>query len=90
MDQAVQTKITTNNAVYYGSGYGYGLWTGQGDDANVVFAMGWGGQFIMVVPDRGLVVVATNQWSGLTYAIASAQWSRTIDLIMMEILPAFE
>ena len=38
------------------------------------FANGWGGQFIVVVPDIKLVVVATNVWSGVPVATANAQW----------------
>ncbi len=89
IDQLASFKITTNTAVSYGTGYGYGWWNGRSGQTDYVFAMGWGGQFIITVPSLKLVVVATNTWSGVPSAEANEHWYRTIDLIMTGILPAF-
>jgi CubicO group peptidase (beta-lactamase class C family) len=90
IDQMTRTQISTNNAVLYGSGYGYCWWTGQNEKGSYAFAMGWGGQFIVVVPNSNLIVVATNEWQGVTTSVAGDQWTRTINLIMTGILPAFK
>lgn len=44
--------------------YGYGYWwrTGTFDGESGFFAWGWGGQFILVVPARELVVVTSAKW----------------------------
>ena len=40
-------------------GYGYLFWTGRFDEYPLYFASGYGGQWILVVPDLEMVVVAT-------------------------------
>jgi CubicO group peptidase (beta-lactamase class C family) len=87
--EAVNTKIATNNSMAFASGYGYCLWTGQSNSGNYSFANGYGGQFIVVVPDLNLVVVAQNQWSGVAGAMANEQWYRTMDIIITRILTSF-
>ena len=89
IDQAVQSKISTNGSMYFGSNYGYCWWLGQSDQGSYAFANGYGGQFIVVVPNKNLIVVATNQWSGVGSTVANDQWYRTLDLIINRILPAF-
>jgi CubicO group peptidase (beta-lactamase class C family) len=89
IERLISFKIITNKAVPYGSGYGHGWWNGQSEQGNYAFAMGWGGQFIITVPNLKLIVVATNKWSGVSGPVANEQWYRTIDLIMIGILPAF-
>jgi len=89
IDQMVQTQISTNNAQPYGPGYGYGIWTGQNTYGNYAWANGFGGQFIVIVPSRKLVVVATNEWSSVSSDIANSRWSNTINLIMSNVLNAF-
>ena len=73
----------------FGTNYGYCWWTGQNNRGNYAFANGYGGQFIVVVPGANVVVVATNQWSGVISAVANEQWYRTIDLILNRIIPTF-
>jgi CubicO group peptidase (beta-lactamase class C family) len=45
---------------FSGHQYGYGWWQRSSGGYPVHFAWGYGGQFIFVVPDLGLVVVATS------------------------------
>ena len=78
-----------DNTMNYANGYGFGWWTGEGSKGNYVFANGWGGQFIVVVPDYKLVITATNKWSGVGSPVANQQWLATINLIMSDVLGAF-
>ena len=87
--KATTRKILTNNAVPFGPGYGYFWWTGNAHSRDYFFANGWGGQFIVVVPDIKLIVVATNVWSGVPVATANAQWYSTLDLIINQIIPLY-
>jgi len=43
----------------------------------------------VVVPNLKLVVVATNKWSGIGSSVADQQWLATMNLIMSDILSAF-
>jgi CubicO group peptidase (beta-lactamase class C family) len=52
-------------------------------------AMGWGGQFIVVVPSKRLIVTATARWQGLGQTIAGAQWFAIDSLILQRIVPAY-
>ena len=45
------------------TGYGYQWWTDEVDGDAVAEAIGYGGQLLVVVPDRDLVVVATSEVS---------------------------
>jgi CubicO group peptidase (beta-lactamase class C family) len=87
--KATSRKIRTNNAQPFGPEYGYFWWIGNVHSHDYFFANGWGGQFIVVVPDIKLIVVATNTWSGVPIATANAQWSSTLDLIMNRIIPLY-
>ncbi len=89
IDQTITSKISTNNVMPFTNGYGYCWWTGQSSKGNYVFANGYGGQFIVVVPNLNLVVVATNRWNGVGSNVANDQWYRTMDLIISRVLPAF-
>jgi CubicO group peptidase (beta-lactamase class C family) len=89
IDETISSKISTNNSMAFGPNYGFCWWTGSNQKGNYVFANGWGGQFIVVVPSMKLVVVATNQWSGVTSSVANDQWYKTMDLILSRVLTAF-
>lgn len=89
IDQAIISKISINDSSPFATGYGYCWWTGRSSGVDYVFANGYGGQFITIVPELHLVVVATNQWSGVQSTIANNQWYQTLDLIINKIIPAF-
>lgn len=89
ISNSIKTHISTGNSEPYGSGYGYCWWTGQSSKTGYAFANGWGGQFILIVPNLKVVVVAANEWKNIGTSTANAQWSRTMDLIINHILPAF-
>lgn len=52
-------------------------------------ATGWGGQFIVVVPQKRLVVTATNRWQTVGTTAAQAQWQTTCGIILQRIVPAY-
>ena len=83
------THVPTGNTLPYGPRYGYFWWRGNAAGMDFYFATGYGGQFIFVVPESRLVVVATCEWR---YAIpqANSHWSGIIDLIVNQILPMME
>jgi CubicO group peptidase (beta-lactamase class C family) len=90
IDKASTFKITTNNILPFGSGYGYFWWVGYTGRHDYFFANGYGGQFIVVVPGVNLIIVATNRWSGVPIATANQQWDSTLGLIMNTIVPLYE
>jgi CubicO group peptidase (beta-lactamase class C family) len=85
INKASSFKITTNNAQPFGPGYGYCWWNGNAYSHDYYFANGYGGQFIVVVPDLHLIVIATNIWNGVSITTANAQWYSTLDIIMNKI-----
>ncbi len=87
VNESTRTHLSTHDAVPYGSGYGYLWWTGSLNGHDYYFANGWGGQFIVNVPDLKLTVVAQSNWT-VAGRSAPEQWWNTINLIMTKILPA--
>ena len=53
-------------------GYGYQVWT-ESVEPEAFVMWGYGGQFVWVVPDESLVVVAASHWGGIGYPRAGAQ-----------------
>jgi CubicO group peptidase (beta-lactamase class C family) len=87
-------QAMTSAQVVTGSGatqwYGYGWWVGRtraGDP--LALANGWGGQFIAVVPARGLVVTTACRTAGQSASAAMAQWDRVFEIVTARIIPLF-
>jgi CubicO group peptidase (beta-lactamase class C family) len=87
-------QAMTSAQIATGSGatqwYGYGWWVGRtraGDP--LALANGWGGQFIAVVPARGLVVTTACRTAGLSSSAAMAQWDRVFEIVTSRIIPQF-
>ncbi len=85
--ESTRSQIHTNLTVPYGSDYGYLWWISRAQSKDLYYANGYGGQFIVVVPESNLVVVATNEclYAG---SRANDNWYSTISLVMNQILPA--
>ena len=81
-------QIATNNDIPYGPEYGYQLWINSSAVHPYHFAMGWGGQFIFIVPDHNLVVTASCQTAGLDWQQAGENWTGIIQTIVNDIFPA--
>ena len=90
IDKASTFKITTKDIEPFGPSYGYLWWIGSSQSHGYFFANGFGGQFIVVVPDTRLIVVATNAWSNVPIDQANQQWTSTLNVIMNKILPLYE
>jgi CubicO group peptidase (beta-lactamase class C family) len=51
--------------------------------------MGWGGQFIFIIPDQNLVVVATCNTAGVSsFQKAGEHWTSMINIIVNDIFPS--
>ncbi|NIN10857.1 MAG: serine hydrolase [Gemmatimonadales bacterium] len=86
---STQAHIATATALPYGPHYGYLWWVGSAHDHDFYFATGYGGQFIVVVPDLDLVVVATCEWHYVA-ARANEHWYDIIRLIVERVIPAVQ
>ena len=73
-----------------GTSYGYLWWVAPGAREALHFAWGYGGQYVVVVPELRLVVVATNDWYGVREDGGSSLYERqTMDVLLEDIIPAF-
>ena len=73
-----------------GISYGYLWWVVPGAPEPLYFAWGYGGQYIVVVPDLRLVVVATNDWYGVSRDGGAGHYERhTMDVLVEDVIPAF-
>lgn len=69
---------------YNGNGYGFHWWNRSMDDQHVVFAWGYGGQFLYIVPRLDLTVVVTSSLGGRR---ARGHNNRVHDLLEESIIP---
>lgn len=81
-------KISTNNDVLYGPEYGYQIWLGSSGGYKYYMAMGWGGQFIFILPEYNTVITATCWTSDLDWQHAGEHWTQIIRIIVEKIFPA--
>ena len=88
INDATSVHISTNNILPYLTDYGYYWWKGNRYGYNFSMANGYGGQFILVVPDLKLVAVTTCEFRGLSN-ISGQNWSTIINVIMNNVMPAF-
>lgn len=82
-------SIVSTAALPHASGYGCGWWTGQASGTAYAMATGWGGQFIVVVPSKQLVVTAATRWQGVGTGTAQSQWMSVADIITQRIVRAY-
>ncbi len=70
--------------------YGYLWWTEEGQADYMYLAWGYGGQFVVVVPGKDLVVVTTTRWQSVSQEPggADALEARVLEIIMENVVPA--
>jgi CubicO group peptidase (beta-lactamase class C family) len=88
VDSSTVVQNLTNDAVPYGPQYGYLWWIGQAHGHPLFFGMGWGGQFVVCVPDLDLVVAASCRWQGVSTDDAGQHWYSIVSTIMEVVIPA--
>ena len=89
INESTATQVSTNNVLPYLTGYGYFWWKGNQNGHEFKTAMGYGGQFILVVEDLNLVVVTTCDFL-IPKETAGQNWTSIINIIMNNIIPAFD
>ena len=86
--ESTALRRATGDALPWGSGYGYLWWIGRDSRTGLefTFAVGYGGQFILIVPDRNTTIAAATMWSGVRDA--DANWMLVLRTIVETILPS--
>ena len=85
--KSTEAQIATGGAIPFGNNYGFLWWVDESDGIEYYMAMGYGGQFIKVVPEKNLVVIATCDWY-LNEIQTSQNWYNIISIIVDKIIPA--
>jgi CubicO group peptidase (beta-lactamase class C family) len=88
LNAATSIHISTNNLLPYLTDYGYYWWKGSILGHEFSMAMGYGGQFIVIVPNLNVVASATCEFRGLS-EISGQNWNSIIDVISNNVIPAF-
>lgn len=89
IDEMTQFHISTRDANSFANGYGYQAWLWD-NGVNAYFdAMGYGGQFIIVVPAKKLVITATCDLTNINSNTADSNWYTIMNTIHTLIIPAF-
>ena len=77
-----------NSGRLRGISYGSLWWVVPGAPGPLYFAWGFGGQYVVVVPELYLVIVTTNNWRGVGAAAGNYE-RQTMDVLVDYIIPAF-
>ena len=73
-----------------GISYGSLWWVVPGTSEPLYFAWGYGGQYVVVVPELQLVIVATNDWYRVSQDGGNDHYERlTMDMLVQDVIPAF-
>jgi CubicO group peptidase (beta-lactamase class C family) len=91
IDEAFSEQVTLDGFEGFleGAGYGYQVWTDRADP--VSWAMiGFGGQFVWIVPELDLVVVVASRWSASQIEASGEQTSAIIPIIRDLLIPSVE
>ncbi|HEX5436286.1 MAG TPA: serine hydrolase [Gemmatimonadaceae bacterium] len=87
--ESTSRQITTREGLGTLGSVQYGdlWWLGSAAGHDVIYAWGYGGQYIVIVPDLDLVVVTTAAWQGLGQANHPHEQG-IMDLIVSGVIPA--
>ncbi|MDW3652108.1 MAG: serine hydrolase [Bacteroidia bacterium] len=62
IDHATRSHLPEEKAEYGGDTYGLSWWMGEMKGKKIIFAAGYGGQAIMILPEMEIVIVLTHNW----------------------------
>lgn len=87
--QSTQTQVPMSGTRgdFRNVGYGYFWWTAQWQSQNVFLAVGFGGQFIVGMPSKKLVIVITSN-QNCTNAEADKRHLELLDVLSRRVLSA--
>jgi CubicO group peptidase (beta-lactamase class C family) len=88
IEESTRSHLSTDGYSPFGPGYGYFWWIGEGAPYDFFFANGYGGQFIVIVPETRMVVVTQCQPSGYTRAEGDQHWYETLSTVVEVVIPA--
>jgi len=88
IQRSTQTHLSTDGYSPYGPQYGYFWWIENGVPREFYFANGYGGQFIVVVPETQMVIVTQCQPTGYTRDEADMHWYTILSTVMERVIPA--
>jgi len=88
IERSTRSHISTDGYSPFGPEYGYLWWIGEGAPNQFFFANGYGGQFIVVVPEARLVVATQCQPSGFTRDEAEVHWYEILSTVVEGIIAA--
>lgn len=76
IQQLVTPQTLTKLPHFYANNYGYQTWIGNNDldSMQYIFSMGYGGQLLMIVPSKKLVISATCRWARIRISDADEHW----------------
>lgn len=84
VEEATASAVSTGGG-FGGAGYGYQWWVTSAGDHPAFAAVGYGGQLVEVVPDLGLVVVAST-WIDDTTSFDSRIWQTMVASTIVPVL----
>ena len=70
------------------TGYGYLWWRRDSQGHETFVGLGYGGQFILIIPDLDMIVVATSAWDAKTNPDRFKHYLSFFDLVDNYIIPA--
>jgi CubicO group peptidase (beta-lactamase class C family) len=85
LDAATSAQIETRIASEPPA-YGYGTWVGSDPRGSFVAALGYGGQFVVVVPWARAVIIVTTDWR-IPAAQARTDYFKLYDIIVTQLVP---
>ncbi|MEM8890013.1 MAG: serine hydrolase [Bacteroidota bacterium] len=62
VDNATRSHLPEEKAEYGGDAYGLSWWMGEMKGEEIIFAAGYGGQAILILPEKEMVIVLTHNW----------------------------
>lgn len=82
IDKQTESEIKLEEMNSYADSYGFLTWINNNKSRPFFYAMGYGGQLILVCPKMDLVITATTLWKGLGIQLATQNWDRLMEIVL--------